>query len=205
MRRVFLLVVTTALAGIVSLSRSPESAAQSPAPRIGTVKLSTVAEWQTGARDGLLVSNNQDGELRLVEDRPQGTFDSGLLKTDFPFNALGAVWRAEAPPGTSLTLEVRGGPTAEQLSNWQPLVAGDARSQSDDGALTIESVRPFPAGSAFLQLRATFNTTVANASPVLSEINLSYVSASVGPARPDGLPRVPATSGAATLTPPPRI
>ncbi|HET9220948.1 MAG TPA: peptidoglycan recognition family protein [Roseiflexaceae bacterium] len=205
MRRVLLLVVTATLAGVVSLSRAPELAAQSPAPRIGTVELSTVAEWQTGTRDGLLVSNNQDGELRLVEDRPQGVFDSGLIKAEFPFNALGAVWRAEAPAGTSLDLEVRGGPTAEQLSDWQPLVAGDARSQSDDGALTIESVRPFPAGSAFLELRATFNTTVANASPVISEINLSYISASVGPARPDGLPRVPATSGAATLTEPPRI
>jgi hypothetical protein len=205
MRRVLLLVVTATLAGVVSLSRPPELAAQSPAPRIGTVKLSTVAEWQTGTRDGLLVSNNQDGELRLVEDRPQGIFDSGLVKAEFPFNALGAVWRAEAPRGTSLNLEVRGGPTADQLSDWQPLVAGDARSQSDDGALTVESVRPFPAGSTFLQLRATFNTTVANASPVINEINLSYISASVGPARPDGLPRVPAASGAATLTTPPRI
>src|SRR5215510_2269540 len=132
MRRVLLLVATATLAGIVSLSRAPELAAQSPAPQIGTVKLSTVAEWQTGARDGLLVSNNQDGELRLVEDRPQGTFDSGLLKTDFPFNALGAVWRAEAPPGTSLTLEVRGGPSADELSDWQPLVAGDSSLKSAD-------------------------------------------------------------------------
>jgi hypothetical protein len=205
MRRVLLLVVTATLAGVVSLSHAPELAAQSPAPRIGTVKLSTVAEWQTGTRDGLLVSNNQDGELRLVEDRPQGVFDSGLVKAEFPFNAVGAVWRSEAPGGTSLSLEVRGGPTADQLSDWQPLVSGDARSQSDDGALTVESVRPFPAGSAFLQIRATFNTTVANASPVISEINLSYISASVGPARPDGLPRVPAASGAATITTPPRI
>jgi N-acetylmuramoyl-L-alanine amidase/Family of unknown function (DUF5719) len=205
MRRVLLLVITATLGGVVSLSRAPELAAQSLAPQIGTVKLSTVAEWQTGTREGLLISNNQDGELRLAEDRREGIFDSGLIKTDFPFNALGAVWRAEGPQGTSLKLEVRGGPTADQLSDWQPLVAGDARSQSDDGALTVESVHPFPSGSAFLQFRATFNTTVANASPVISEINLSYISAAVGPARPDGLPRVPAVSGAATLTTPPRI
>src|SRR5262245_43232200 len=146
MRRVLLLVVTATLAGVVSLSHAPELAAQSPAPRIGTIKLSTVAEWQTGARDGLLVSNNQDGELRLAEDRPQGVFDSGLIKAEFPFNAIGAVWQAEAPQGTSLNLEVRGGPTADQLGDWQPLVAGDARSKTATGesTLTIEAVRPFP-------------------------------------------------------------
>ena len=163
MRRVLLLVVTATLAGVVSLSRAPELAAQSPAPRIGTVELSTVAEWQTGTRDGLLVSNNQDGELRLVEDRPEGIFDTGLIKTEFLFNAVGAVWQAEAPRGTSLNLEVRGGPSADQLSDWQPLAAGDVSLKSADGDFTVESVRPFPAGSTFLQLRATFNTTVANA------------------------------------------
>src|SRR5262245_56465934 len=132
MRRVLLLTITAMLAGVVSLSRAPELAAQSPAPRIGTLRLSTVVDWQTGRREGLLISNNQSGaeggELRLEENRPQGSFESSLVKTDFPFNAVGAVWQAEVPPGTSLKLEVRSGPSADQFNDWQPLVAGDARS-----------------------------------------------------------------------------
>jgi hypothetical protein len=205
MRRVLLLTVLVTLGGLVGFERAPELAAQGPSPRIGAIHLNSVAEWQSGTRDGLLVSNNEDGELRLVEDRPQGVFNSGLIKTEFSFNALGAIWRADVPQGTSLKLEVRGGPAAEQLGDWQPLVAGDARSQSDDGALTIESVIPFPSGSALVQFRATFATTVANASPILSEMTLKYITSTVGPARPDGLPRVAAPYGAVTHTQPPRI
>jgi hypothetical protein len=153
----------------------------------------------------LLVSSNEDGELRLVEDRPQGVFDSGLIKTDFTFNALGAIWRADVPQSTSLTLEVRAGTTEDALGDWYTLAAGDARSQSDDGALALESIIPFPNASTFVQFRATFNTTIANASPVLNEITFKYLSSTSGPARPSGLPRIPAPYGAATLTPPPRI
>ena len=67
MRRVLLLAVLMTLGGIVGLARAPELAAQGPTPRMGAIHLNTVAEWQSGARDGLLVSNNEDGELRLVE------------------------------------------------------------------------------------------------------------------------------------------
>jgi N-acetylmuramoyl-L-alanine amidase/Family of unknown function (DUF5719) len=205
MRRTLLLVVLVALSGAVGLSRAPELAAQSPAPRIGAIHFTTASEWQSGLLEHLLISRNDDGELRLVENQPVGVFTSGLTQTEFPFNALGAVWRAELPQATSLKLEVRGGPAADQLSDWQTLAAGDARSQTDDGALTIESVRIFPNDSQFLQFRATFNTTIANASPVLSEMTLKYISSTVGPARPDGLTRVPAPYGEATLTPAPTI
>src|SRR5258706_9019342 len=129
MRRTLLLIVLVALNGAVGLSRAPsELAAQSQAPRIGTISFSTLVEWQSGTREHLLISNNDDGELRLVENQPEGVFTSGLTRTEFPFNALGAIWRAEVPQGTSLKLEVRGGPADDQLGDWQALIAGDARS-----------------------------------------------------------------------------
>ena len=205
MRRTLLLVVLVALSGAVGLSRAPELAAQSPAPRIGAIHFTTVGDWQSGLLEHLLISRNDDGELRLAENQPAGVFTSGLTQTEFPFNALAAVWRAELPQATSLKLEVRGGPAADQLGDWQTFAASDARSQSDDGALTIESVQIFPNDSQFLQFRATFNTTIANASPVLSEMTLKYISSTVGAARPDGLTRVPAPYGQPTLTPAPMI
>jgi hypothetical protein len=205
MRRLLLLFVLAMLGSAEGLAYAPELTAQPPPPQIGQSQLSTVAEWESGLRDGLLISNNDDGELRLAEGRTQGVFTSSLTKADFAFNAVGAVWRATVTQGTELKLEVRGGAADDQLGPWQPLVAGDARSQSDDGALTIESVRPFPAASVLLQFRATFSSTVANASPVLSEMTLTYISSTAGPARPEGLPRVAASSSAATLTPPPQI
>jgi hypothetical protein len=207
MRQALLLIILTALWGARGLAHAPGLAAQPPRPQIGKAGFSTVVEWQSGTREGLLISNNDNGELRLAEGRVQGVFTSSPIKADFPFSAAGAVWRAEVPPGTRLILELRGGPTTDQLGAWLPLVAGDARSQSDDGALALESVRAFPPDTAFLQVRATFSSEVANASPVLSELTISYirVEAPAGAAQPAGLTRVPAPYGPPTRTPAPRI
>lgn len=206
MRRALLVIVLATVAGMAGAVYVPGLAAQPALPRqIGQKTFSTVVEWQSGARDGLLISNNDNGELRLAENRAQGSFSTGALKADFPFNAAGAVWRADAPAGTKLALELRAGPAADQLGDWQPIAAGDARSQKNDGALALESVLPFAPGAQFFELRATFSTTVANASPVLSEITISYFDASNGPARAAGLPRVPAPYGPVTRTPPPQI
>src|SRR5688572_1303061 len=74
MRRTLLLAVLLALNGVVGLSHAPDLAAQSPTPRIDEIRFSTIGEWQSGTRDHLLVSNNDDGELRLVENQPEGIF-----------------------------------------------------------------------------------------------------------------------------------
>lgn len=205
MRRTLLLIVLVALGGIYLQPQAPVAQAQAPAPRIGAIHFTTVEEWQSGTREHLLTSNNDNGELRLVENQSQGVFSSGLISTTFAFNAVGAIWRAEVPKSTSLKLEIRGGPASDKLSDWMPLVSGDARSQSDDGALTTEAVRVMPSGSQLLEFRATFATTVANASPLLSEMTLKYISSTVGPARPDGMTRVRLPYGQATLTQAPAL
>jgi hypothetical protein len=107
--------------------------------------------------------------------------------------------------GTSLRLEIRGGASNAEadLTPWQTLAAGDARSS--DGALALESVVPFPAGMAYVQLRATLASTVNNASPILSEIALVALDATRGPSRQASGVRAPAPYGPATLTAPPRI
>jgi hypothetical protein len=106
-----------------------------------------------------------------------------------------------------LNLEVRGSPTPEDIGAvaWQPLPIGDARSQTDDGAMALESVRIFPAATTFLQFRATLSTAANNASPELQEITLSYLDSTDGPPHAAGLPRVPAPYGPVTLTAPPQI
>jgi hypothetical protein len=208
MRRALLLVALAMVAGAGVFVRAPSLAAQTSVPvQIGEVSLSKVADWERGALDGLLISNNADGELRLADARSSGTFISDVFEADFSFNAVGAVWRANVPPGTSMSLEVRGAATTGEVGAavWQPLPAGDARSQTDDGALALESVRALPLGTAFLQFRATLSTTATNASPELQEITLSYLDASDGPLRSAGLPRVPAPYGPVTLTAAPQI
>ncbi len=208
MRRALLLFILVMLAGVGVFVRAPLLAAQTSVQvQIGKVSLSKVADWQRGTLDGLLISNNADGELRLADASTSGTFTSDIVRTDFSFNAVGAVWKAIVPVSTTLKLEVRGGPTPGELGAvaWQPLPGGDARSQTDDGALALESVRVFPAATTFLQFRATLSTAANNASPELQEIALSYLDATDGPPRAAGLPRVPAPYGPVTLTAPPQI
>jgi hypothetical protein len=208
MRRALLLFIPVLLASVGLLVRAPLLAAQTSVQvQIGKVSLSKLADWQRGTLDGLLISNNADGELRLVDAGKLGTFTSDVVRTDFSFNAVGAVWKAIVPVSTTVQLEVRGGPTPAEVGTaaWQPLPIGDARSQTDDGAMALESVRVFPAATTFLQFRATLSTAANNASPELQEITLSYLDATDGPPRAAGLPRVPAPYGPVTLTAPPQI
>lgn len=205
MQRVLLVIALATVGALGHPTAVPQLAAQTGVPvKVGQARFNTVVDWQGGIRDGLLVSNNEDGELRLDEGRTHGVFTAGLTKADFAFNAVGAVWHAAVPSGTRLTFELRGGETPENLGDWQVLSASDARSQSDDGAFALESLLPFVAGR-YLQARITFDTTVAQASPIVREMSLTYMDSTVGPAGSAGMPRVPTPFGPMTLTPAPAI
>jgi hypothetical protein len=219
MRRALLIVPALALALALPVAAQDTQPTATPAPmatpaptpapaapaapgaalpvRVERKSFSSVQEWQQGTLSGLQIINNADGELRLADGASRGVFESAVISTTFGLNALGAVWRADVPPGTTLTLEVRGGPSSAALGEYQPLAGGDARPQDRGDTLALEAVRPFPAGTAFLQVRATFEATAANASPLLSDVSLSYFDSTAGPNVAAGLERVPARSGAA--------
>ncbi|MEM8533263.1 MAG: peptidoglycan recognition family protein [Chloroflexota bacterium] len=206
MQRVSLLVCLVLLVGVsVTIFPAHIVAQSSTTIQTGEVTLSTVSEWESGALDSLIISNNDDGELRLGNDETDGVFVSELRNTSFAFNALGVVWQATVPSGTRLTLEVRGGVAPDQLGDWRSFESGDARSQADDGALATEAVLTFPPETAYVQMRAIFQSTVDNASPVLSDITLHYLDAPNSTTELAGLPRVPASYGPSTLTASPRI
>lgn len=198
----------------------PHASAQPPAQQavptveIGTWTLDTVADWESGVTTGLLVSNNAGGELRLDADQVEGGFISQPFATRFPLNAVGITWRTDIPAGTSLVLELRGRetlpPPDQSLSEagwgpWFELLAGDARSQADDGAFALPDVLEFPPGTSYLQLRARFASDSPRASAILYEITLSYLNTMDGPRVSPGLPSVPISTGPATLTPPPDV
>lgn len=172
--------------------------------KIGTALRTTVEDWQNGSLDGMIVSNNADGELRLAEDVTKGTYTSDTITSDTAFNAVGAQWNASTPSGTRLLLELRGGATPNEWGPWQSFTATDAQS-ADSGALAMEYTRAVPTDTLYLQFRATFSTTVANASPVLSDIEFAYLNTVAGPPASVAALRVPAPFGPSTLTPPPGI
>lgn len=188
-----------------------------PLVRVDMWRLDTVVDWQSGFVDSVLISNNEGGELRLVAGQQEGSFLTRPFSATFAFNAAGAFWRADTPPGTDLVLEIRGRTTApdfylesyEEASTeagwgpWQQIIAGDARSQADDGALATPDVLAFPPETRYLQVRASFRSSVPRASAVLKVLNIAYLNAMQGPAGPAGLPQAPIIFGPDVLTPRP--
>ncbi len=196
------LVVAALMIGIAIGFAPPRAAAQAPV-QSGRIVFSTQADWQRGTRTDVQIITNADGELRLERGASRGTFVSEPISLTTTLNAAGVVWHADVPPGTALTLEIRGGPAPDQLGPWQPITPGELRARSTPDAFATEGVRPLPPDTRALQFRATFSSTVPNASPVLSDVSVSYFDTSAGPPRAIGA--VPAIGGPATLTVPPRI
>ncbi len=182
-----------------------------------------VVDWQAGAGENVLVSNNAGGELRLDVDATSGMFVSWPMSATFQLNAAGAYWRADEPVGTRMRLQLRGRstpPPAEDAATttddeptaddagwgpWQDLVAADARSRVEDGALAMPDVLEFPPDTRYLQFRALFESDTPNASPVLNEITVVYMNTMAGPTAAPGMPRVPIFFGPDTLTPRPML
>jgi hypothetical protein len=197
----------------VATTAQSSPAAQAPAMQVAEWTITTAREWQAGVVSGLIISNNAGGELRLQSEQSQGSFISRPFSTTFTLNAAGAFWRADLVPGTDIRLELRGRstppppPSTDQPAAddggwgpWQALIAGDARSQADDGAFAAPDVLAFPPETRYLQLRANLSSEVAQASPVLNGITIAYLNTMPGPPTSPGLPRSPIIFGRDTLT-----
>ncbi len=182
-----------------------------PEIRIDEQVFTTVDDWQQGAVNGLIISNNDNGELRLDDEEFRGGFISDPFATSFAINAAGALWQAELPEGTDVQLEIRGrstlptGDTAgdEGWGPWRPLVAGDARVQGDENTFATPDVVAFPPDTRYLQVRATFTSDVPRSSAVLRDLTIPYLNTIEGPPSSPGLPRIPINVGPDTLTTPP--
>lgn len=193
---------------------------QGPEVLMRQQELTSVDDWEAGVSSGLLISNNSGGELRLAAGKTEGSYLSQPFSTTFAINAAGSFWRADFPAGTGLVLELRGRSTPpseltatvtydeaeaeEGWGKWQTMIAGDARSQADDGALAMPDVLAFPPDTRYLQLRASFSSDVPRASAILNELTLVFLNTMQGPSVPAGLPQVPIIFGEDTLTPRPR-
>ncbi|KPV51215.1 hypothetical protein SE17_22505, partial [Kouleothrix aurantiaca] len=167
MRRWLLVLALATLGASGQMIHAPMLSAQTSVPvQVGAWSLSTVAEWRAGpcgaqpgwpgdTCNGLLLSNNADGELRLDAGATSAVYTSVVSNTAFLYNAVGATWQADIPAGTSLKLEIRGGTSAkeEDMTPWQPLTSGDAQSQ-DDGSPALEQVLWPPARAAVALLAA---------------------------------------------------
>jgi hypothetical protein len=214
MRRTLLLALLLATLPLAPGRGAPAQA--QAALRAGSTTLTSVQDWERGARANLLVSNNDGGELRLDDDQNSGEFVSAPLAVSdgagsFNASAVGAAWIAERPAGTDLSFDVRSGASARgPWSDWQPLAAGDARaSETRDGELVqlaaSETLRTLAAEAAYLQVRVRFATEVERASALLNEITLHYYYTVEDPLVDAGLRREELAYGPQTLSPRPVV
>jgi len=137
----------------------------------------TVADFQAGTLEGIQVTCEDDGELRLAAGRTTGVFTSAVGLANFPFNAVGAHWAAEVPPGASLTVALRASPDGTAWSPWQEVVEVQ---QGEDGRFYGGNLL-FVQEGRYLQYRLAMQAPDPSLSPVIAELALTYIDSTRGP------------------------
>lgn len=178
------------------------AAQNAPASLVQTAQLtqSTLDDWNKGVLDGVITSNNSDGEILLDANSTAGTFTSTGYETPFTVTAVAAQWDVDLPATTALSLEVRTSPNGTEWRDWlvMPVIQ------------TISSTQVFApigvdADAKWLQYRINFSTQAQPAVPTVKSVAWTLFDASNGPTLTDQPDRVPALSEIATNTRPPSV
>jgi hypothetical protein len=161
----------------------------------------SVDEWNTGTLEGLIVTNNAGGEIRLDQDSTSGVYTSTPFVAPFAFTAAAAEWEIELPSTTALTLEVRTSPNATEWREWQALPAGRSISNTAQllGPIGVE------ADSLWVQYRISFQSSAQPAAPSVAGIEWLLLDSSAGPTLIDQPARTPAQASRPTLSRPPLV
>ncbi len=125
-----------------------------------------------------------------------GEYISPVREADFPFNNAVLSWNADAPPGTSLRLELRirddaGWSGWYAMGEWGPEGGRSVPGQADGrGRVDVDTLKLNGTANA-LQYRARFSTSTPGASPLLRQVSVVYAdlrSGLSGPklSRPEG-------------------
>lgn len=184
-------------------------AAQEATTRGGDWVQTTAADFEAGTGQGIQVTRDGDGELRLAAGETTGVFTSTVGVAAFPFNAVVAHWSADVPPGTQLTVAVRVSSDGMAWSPWYNIVEVE---QGRDGRFYGGNII-MTEGGRYLQYRLMFLKTSevlqddfaqqlvyqssyfaieksysrprrsnhSTVSPKLSEITLTYIDSTAGP------------------------
>ena len=124
---------------------------------------SRLAQWQMGQPSGVTITNQGDGALQLAPSQSTGTYVSRVLDVQQMVSWKQALWDADVPSGTTLTIQVRTGSTSTPDSTWTPWI--DA---AGIGAALPASVKD----SRYLQYRLSL-TGSSGATPVVRAIGFT--------------------------------
>ncbi len=125
-------------------------------------------------KEGLLLGVGDPGAVLRLEPGhlATGSLTSDVLDAKLPsrFGAVG--WKADQPPGTTVTVRVRTGNVGEPDATWSPWSPDQA-----DPATAAAKVPP----GRFAQYKLTLATTDPSSTPELRSLSLRYQTANLPP------------------------
>lgn len=143
----------------------------------------TVADFQAGQMECVVVEASEDGELALAQERDgeacrTGVFTSQRLGASVLFNVVGMAWIVDKPMGTTFEAEVRTSSDGETWSDWMEVVADEDGPVSESPTHSnLLEVSP----SRYLQYRVILGTFEAGVSALLREVVLTAMDTTEGP------------------------
>jgi len=174
---------------------SPSTAGWSAGILAGDWAQSSEADFSAGAFHQVRLAPLGDGALQLSPTAARGVFTSTISMAPFPFNALGACWRARVEPGTYLTVALRTRGPDGSWSDWRDIPEVD---QGPDGRFC--AANPLSAkGGREMQYRLTFAASRRGPRPILEQITLTYINATSGPTADEARQAVRPLGGVAPL------
>ncbi|MBM2827305.1 MAG: N-acetylmuramoyl-L-alanine amidase domain protein [Dehalococcoidia bacterium] len=117
-----------------------------------------------------------DSQLDSVDSY---TYLSPAHRAEFPFNAVGASWRAALAPGSDVRLAVRASVDGAHWSEWQATRDLDAALGEKKGATDLVFIQ-----GRFLQCLLSVTSPRSAPAPMLEGLDLTYIDSSQGPEAP---------------------
>jgi hypothetical protein len=126
-------------------------------------------------KDGTIVLGTGDpGKLYVLEDKyaARGTVISEVLDAKIISKWGALAWKPHTPPGTSVTLAVRAGNTAEPDDTWSDW--SEEQTDPQIGKIAAPTAR-------YLQYRVTLASTTPRATPSVRGLTLRYMTTNQAP------------------------
>lgn len=101
------------------------------------------------------------------------------LTKEHPFVAVSMVWKGNVSNDHQIVMEVRGSANTREWSDWM-VVDVDHHVEFEDGRIAGVLVF-FPAGTQYLQYRATLNAEMMQLQPTLDELSFHFINPGVTP------------------------
>ena len=164
----------------VTPTLAPTSTPQQPPSqtRVKEWVQTSAADFGTGEREGLAISDADGGELHLAAGAQTGVYTSTIVDADMGFNAIVPRWQVDTPAQASTQIEVRVYSAGQGWSAWHAF--SDATMDPEGKQAYPETPLMLLGGERF-QYRATLASAADQGSPVLHEVALIYMDTSVGP------------------------